>query len=46
LAASPEPADRPLGQGGLGLRLTRMFAAEVGWYITDETKHVWASFPG
>jgi serine/threonine-protein kinase RsbW len=46
LAASPEPADRPLGQGGLGLRLTRMFAAEVGWYITDETKRVWASFPG
>jgi hypothetical protein len=46
LAASPQPADRPLGKGGLGLRLTQTFAAEVGWYTTDETKHVWASFPG
>nr|WP_296063528.1 ATP-binding protein [uncultured Actinoplanes sp.] len=46
LAASPEPADRPLGEGGLGLRLAQTFAADVGWYIADETKHVWASFPG
>jgi serine/threonine-protein kinase RsbW len=43
----PEVAeDRPLGGGGLGLQLTRSFAIDVGWYMTDVTKHVWASFPG
>lgn len=38
-------ADRPLGKGGLGLQLTYKFATDVGWYSTDVTKHVWASFP-
>jgi serine/threonine-protein kinase RsbW len=38
--------DRPPGAGGLGLQLTRTFAIDVGWYTADETKHVWASFPG
>jgi anti-sigma regulatory factor (Ser/Thr protein kinase) len=38
-------ADRPLGAGGLGLQLACTFAADVGWYATDVTKHVWASFP-
>ena len=38
-------ADRPLGAGGLGLQLAKTFAIEVGWYRTDHTKHVWASFP-
>lgn len=37
--------DRPLGAGGLGLQLTKTFAIDVGWYTTDDTKHVWASFP-
>lgn len=37
--------DRPLGAGGLGLQLTREFAVDVGWYIGDATKHVWAGFP-
>jgi anti-sigma regulatory factor (Ser/Thr protein kinase) len=37
--------DRPLGAGGLGLRLTKTFAIDVGWYATEDTKHVWASFP-
>ena len=47
LTAPPELVDgRPLGAGGLGLQLTQTFAVEVGWYITDATKHVWASFPG
>jgi serine/threonine-protein kinase RsbW len=46
LDAPPEVADRPLGAGGLGLKLTQTFAIDVGWYITDATKHVWASFPG
>jgi anti-sigma regulatory factor (Ser/Thr protein kinase) len=44
--AEPRVAeDRPLGAGGLGLQLTRTFAIDVGWYATDATKHVWASFP-
>jgi serine/threonine-protein kinase RsbW len=38
--------ERPPGAGGLGLQLTKTFALEVGWYTTDATKHVWASFPG
>lgn len=38
--------DRPLGAGGLGLQLTKTFAVDVGWYTTEVTKHVWASFPG
>jgi anti-sigma regulatory factor (Ser/Thr protein kinase) len=44
-AAPQVDAGRPLGAGGLGLQLTRTFAADVGWYATDATKHVWASFP-
>ncbi|MCU7723047.1 ATP-binding protein [Actinoplanes sp. KI2] len=44
--AEPRVAeDRPLGAGGLGLQLTRTFAIDVGWYSTELTKHVWASFP-
>jgi serine/threonine-protein kinase RsbW len=47
LQAEPRlDVDRPLGAGGLGLQLTKTFAIDVGWYITDVTKHVWASFPG
>ncbi len=46
LGTRPEVAeDRPLGAGGLGLQLTKTFAVDVGWYTTDSTKHVWASFP-
>jgi serine/threonine-protein kinase RsbW len=37
--------NRPPGGGGLGLQLTRTFAIDVGWYTTELTKHVWASFP-
>lgn len=37
--------DRPLGAGGLGLQLAHNFAIDVGWYATELTKHVWASFP-
>jgi len=44
--AEPRVAEnRPLGGGGLGLQLTRRFAIDVGWYATELTKHVWASFP-
>jgi serine/threonine-protein kinase RsbW len=44
--AEPHVAEgRPLGAGGLGLQLARTFASDIGWYATDVTKHVWASFP-
>lgn len=35
---------REAGEGGHGLRLTELLAADVGWYTTDATKHVWAVF--
>jgi len=42
----PEYADaRPPGAGGLGLRLAREFALDIGWYVDERTKHVWAKFP-
>lgn len=37
--------DRPPGDGGLGLHLAKRFALDLGWYIEDDTKHVWAEFP-
>jgi serine/threonine-protein kinase RsbW len=37
--------DRPPGAGGMGLQLAKKFALEIGWYIEDDTKHVWAEFP-
>jgi serine/threonine-protein kinase RsbW len=36
--------DRPIGLGGLGLRLATTFATDVGWYRTARTKHIWATF--
>lgn len=36
--------DRPIGLGGLGLRLAQTFATDVGWYRTTRTKHIWARF--
>ncbi|HET6529421.1 MAG TPA: ATP-binding protein [Actinoplanes sp.] len=38
-------AARPPGAGGLGLRLAREFSLDIGWYVDDTTKHVWAKFP-
>jgi len=37
--------DRPPGAGGMGLQLAKKFALEIGWYVEDDTKHVWAEFP-
>jgi serine/threonine-protein kinase RsbW len=46
LEAAPYIAgDRPPGHGGLGLQIARRLALDVGWYATDSTKHVWATFP-
>jgi len=36
---------RAPGDGGLGLHVARRLATEVGWYVDDGTKTVWASFP-
>jgi serine/threonine-protein kinase RsbW len=45
-AIMPEFADaRPPGAGGLGLQLARKIALNVGWYVEDDTKHIWAEFP-
>jgi len=42
----PELADtRPIDAGGRGLLIAQSFSLEVGWYATDHTKHIWASFP-
>ncbi|OJF15506.1 ATP-binding protein [Couchioplanes caeruleus] len=44
--APPEyQAGRPLGHGGLGLQFAKQFSLEIGWYVEDDTKHVWAEFP-
>jgi serine/threonine-protein kinase RsbW len=46
LSTVPELADtRPLHAGGRGLQLARSFSLEVGWYATDTSKHIWATFP-
>lgn len=46
LTTFPELNDvRPVGAGGRGLMLAKAFAVEVGWYATETTKHIWASFP-
>lgn len=36
---------RPAGEGGLGMQLAERLSLDVGWYTTDDTKHVWARFP-
>ncbi|MFC7547378.1 ATP-binding protein [Plantactinospora sp. GCM10030261] len=46
LTSVPELADtRPLGAGGRGLQLAQSFSLDVGWYATEHTKNIWASFP-
>ncbi len=36
-------ARRPLGEGGFGLYVVGRLADEVGWYLADGRKHVWAA---
>ncbi|MFE9692619.1 ATP-binding protein [Micromonospora sp. NPDC005806] len=46
LSSVPDPADiSPLDSGGRGLFLAESVSLAVGWYATDETKNIWASFP-
>ena len=45
---SSEPAvaeGREPGAGGFGLVLAQRLAFDVGWYLTERTKHIWARFP-
>ncbi len=37
--------ERPSGAGGFGLLIARRLSQDVGWYTTESTKHVWATFP-
>ncbi|WP_446218107.1 ATP-binding protein [Micromonospora sp. IBHARD004] len=46
LASVPELAEtHPLDSGGRGLLLAQSVSLAVGWYATDDTKNIWASFP-
>ena len=33
------------GIGGRGLHIARTLSGELCWYVTERTKHIWASFP-
>lgn len=42
----PELEDaRPLDDGGRGLQIAQALSLDVGWYATEDTKNIWASFP-
>jgi hypothetical protein len=43
-AAPPSSRETFPGAGGLGRRMVRHVAAEVGWYIQDDSKRVGAQF--
>jgi serine/threonine-protein kinase RsbW len=38
---NPYP-ERALGHGGYGLLLVARLASQLGWYVRDDAKHVWA----
>ncbi|MEU2986682.1 ATP-binding protein [Micromonospora aurantiaca] len=41
----PELTDiRPMDSGGRGLFLAQSVSLDVGWYGTEKTKNIWASF--
>ncbi|WDZ83333.1 ATP-binding protein [Micromonospora cathayae] len=45
LSTVPELTDcQPAGSGGRGLQLAQALSLDVGWYTTDDVKHIWASF--
>jgi serine/threonine-protein kinase RsbW len=46
VSSVPELTDiHPLDSGGRGLYLAQSVSLAVGWYATEETKNIWASFP-
>ncbi|MFI5835437.1 ATP-binding protein [Micromonospora sp. NPDC051300] len=45
VSSVPELSDiRPTDSGGRGLFLAQSISLDVGWYATETTKHIWASF--
>ena len=36
--------EREPGEGGFGLMLAQQLALDVGWYVSETTKHIWARF--
>ncbi|MGN9810971.1 ATP-binding protein [Micromonospora sp. BQ11] len=36
---------RPADTGGRGLQIAQAVSLDVGWYATEDTKNIWASFP-
>ena len=45
---SPPPelgGTEPTGAGGRGLHIAQRLSLDVGWYATDTTKNIWATFP-
>lgn len=45
-ASAPlRPEGRGPGEGGFGLALVARVADDLGWYSTQDAKHVWATFP-
>ncbi len=46
LSPPPEPSDaQSTGAGGRGLQIAQRLSLDVGWYATDTTKNIWATFP-
>ena len=46
LSTVPQLVDtRPINAGGRGLMLAQSLSLTVGWYATEHTKHIWATFP-
>ncbi|MEU4788924.1 ATP-binding protein [Micromonospora tulbaghiae] len=45
VSSVPELTDiSPTDSGGRGLFLAQSVSLDVGWYATDKTKNIWASF--
>ncbi|MER7459947.1 ATP-binding protein [Micromonospora sp. NPDC126480] len=36
---------QPTGAGGRGLHIAQRLSLDVGWYATETTKNIWATFP-
>lgn len=44
-SVAPRPARSPaFAAGGRGLHITQQLALDTGWYVAEDSKHVWAQF--
>lgn len=43
--APTRPAGRGPGEGGFGLVLVARVSSDCGWYVNNDEKHIWATFP-